>query len=120
MLHVDDGLLTGGGPHYEESLRKLKRCAPLKICENNQDIRFTGRSVKQDKKTKEIVLTQKGWAVPIEKRRKANVDSPMTPLAVKQVRSLIGKLAWPARETMPALAFDVSEMQQKMSEATVK
>ena len=33
---------------------------------------------------------------------------------------MIRKLAWPARETMPQIAFDVREAQQKMAEPVVQ
>ena len=47
-------------------------------------------------------------------------DAQLTAQELKQVRSLIGKLVWPARETMPHIAFDVSEAQQRMGVPTVK
>ena len=34
-------------------------------------------------------------------------------------RSIVGQLAWPARESMPQLAYAVSDLQQKVAEATV-
>jgi len=38
---------------------------------------------------------------------------------LNEYRSLVGQLAWPARESMPQLAYAVSDLQQKTSEATV-
>ena len=123
VLHVDDGLLRGKGSYYEEALKKLQKRAPLKIFKK-QALRFTGRTVTQDPKTHEIELTQKGYfddvlPIPIDKKRKGQLEGPLTAHATKQLRSLFGKLAWPARETMPQIAFDVSEAQQKMAEPVV-
>ena len=45
--------------------------------------------------------------------------SPLTPAELSSYRSLVGQLAWPARETMPQLCFGVSDLQQKTSIATI-
>jgi hypothetical protein len=108
VLHVDDGLLCGKGKHYEKSLEKLQTRAPLKVWKN-QGLRFTGRSVTQNPKTHEIDLTQKGYfddvePISVDKRRRAHPDAVLTALEIKQLRSLIGKLAWPARGTMPQIS----------------
>jgi hypothetical protein len=123
VLHVDDGLLCGKGTCYEDALKALQKRAPLKSFKK-QALRFTGRTVTQNQKTHEIELTQKGYfddvqAIPVDKKRKARPEAPLTAHETKQLRSLIGKLAWPARETMPQIAFDVSEAQQKMAEPVV-
>jgi len=80
--------------------------------------------VTQNPKTFETELTQRGYfdevvPIPVDKRRRMHPEAPLEPTETKQLRSLVGKLAWPARETMPQLAFSVSELQQKMSEPTV-
>jgi len=36
-----------------------------------------------------------------------------------QYRSLVQQLAWPARTTLPSIAYKVSDLQQRTSEATV-
>ena len=35
------------------------------------------------------------------------------------LRSLLGEMAWPAREGFPDIAYDSSDLQQRVSEATV-
>ena len=105
-------------------MRKLQKRAPLKVFKK-QALRSTGRTVTQDPKTHEIDLTQKGYfdevrPIPVDKQRKARLEAQLTAHETKQLRSLIGKLAWPARETMPQIAFDVSEAQQKMAEPVVQ
>ena len=47
-------------------------------------------------------------------------NQKLTPAELTHYRSLVGQLAWPARETMPQLAYAVSDLQQKTSGATVK
>ena len=81
-----------------------------------QALRSTGRTVTQDPKTHEIDLTQKGYfdevhPIPMDKKCKAHPEAPLTAHETKQLRSLIGKLVWSARETMPQIAFDVSDAQ---------
>ena len=34
-------------------------------------------------------------------------------------RSLVGKMAWPAHESMPLMSYDVSDFQQRTKDATV-
>ena len=102
VLHVDDGLCCGYGSYYEGALKELQKRAPLKVFKK-QALRFTGRTVTQDQKTHEIELTQKGYfdevqPIPIDKKRKGQPEAPLTAHETKQLRSLIGKLAWPARE----------------------
>ena len=86
---------------------------------------FPGRSLTQNPKTHEIDLTQRGYfddvePIPVDKRRRDHPEAAWTALEIKQLRSLIGKLAWPARETMPQIAFDVNEAYQKLAEPIVR
>ncbi len=78
----------------------------------------------QNPKTHEIDLMQRGYfddvePISVDKRRRAHLEAALTAPEFKQLRSLIGKLAWPARQTMPQIAIDVSEAQQKMAEPVV-
>ncbi len=57
--------------------------------------------------------------VPVDKRRRRQVDAPLTPRELKQLRAIIGKVAWPARETCRQLAFMSSELQQNIGSANV-
>ena len=54
---------------------------------------------------------------------KARISQMTLKLNAKELneyRSLVGQLAWPARESMPQLAYAVSDLQQKTSESTVR
>ena len=54
----------------------------------------------------------------LERMRQSN--QKLTPAELTHYRSLVGQLAWPARETMPQLAYAVPDLQQKTCGATVK
>ena len=54
----------------------------------------------------------------LERMRQSN--QKLTPAELAHYRSLVGQLAWPARETMPQLAYAVSDLQQKTEGSTVK
>ena len=55
--------------------------------------------------------------VPMARRKQSL--SPLTPKELHDYRSLVGQLAWPARQVMPQLAYHVSDLQQKTAQATV-
>ena len=57
--------------------------------------------------------------VIVSKQRRSESKSPLTPKELHDYRSLVGQLAWPARESMPQLAYNVSDLQQKVAQATV-
>eukprot|EP00972_Heterocapsa_arctica_P029585 4358716-Heterocapsa_arctica.AAC.1 len=38
---------------------------------------------------------------------------------ISAYRSLVAQLAWPARNTLPQIGFDVSDLQQRSAEVTV-
>ena len=55
--------------------------------------------------------------IPMARRQQS--QSPLTPKELHDYRSLVGQLAWPARQVMPQLAYHVSDLQQKTAQATV-
>jgi len=117
VLHVDDGMLAGKGPRYEKSLRYLQARAPLDKWRRG-DFEFTGRRVKQNKDFS-IEVDQHGYwkkvdPVFIPRARRSQPEDPLTHDEFVALRSLVGKLSWPARESCPTLAWDVSYLQQSM------
>ena len=50
--------------------------------------------------------------IPKERRRQPN--SKVTAKEEHDYRSLVGQLAWPARETLPGLSYIVSDLQQRV------
>eukprot|EP00974_Lingulodinium_polyedra_P090605 8786968-Lingulodinium_polyedra.AAC.1 len=55
--------------------------------------------------------------VPRERRR--TPDAEVTEAERSSLRSLLGELAWPAREGFPEICYDSSDLQQRVPEATV-
>ena len=55
----------------------------------------------------------------MSKDRRSQPTSKLNLNELHDYRSLTGQLAWPARESMPQLAYSVSDLQQKVSQATV-
>lgn len=51
----------------------------------------------------------------LDKNRKKCVDAPLTKDEFVQLLSLVGQISRPARESMPRLSLDVSELQQSVS-----
>ena len=118
VLHVDDGLTAGEGPHYEAAIQALRGRAPLDQW-RRQSFDFLGRHVTQlDDYTVEIDQ-KKYWSkvepLYLAKHRKKQLEQRLSEEEFVAFRSLVGKLSWPARETMPGLAFGVSELQQHLS-----
>ena len=122
VLHVDDAAHAGEGPAYERALNYIR--SKLTIGKEEQDeFEFLGRHVVQHKDfTIEIDQHTYVKAIPkvsvsMERRRKS--QELLTPKEVHDYRSLVGQLAWPARESMPQLNFLVSDLQQRVSGAKV-
>ena len=57
--------------------------------------------------------------VVIPTARRNQPKSPLTPVELHSYRSIVGQLAWPARNVMPQLSYAVSDLQQKTASATV-
>jgi hypothetical protein len=53
--------------------------------------------------------------IKLAPERKRQPEATLTPDEFNELRSLIGKLSWPARESEPRIAFGVSELQQSMT-----
>jgi hypothetical protein len=53
--------------------------------------------------------------IKLPPERKRQPEAPLTQDEFNALRSLIGKLSWPARESEPRIAFGVSELQQSMT-----
>jgi hypothetical protein len=51
--------------------------------------------------------------------RRNTPGSPLAPKELHQYRSIVGQLAWLARQVMPQLSFHVSDLQQKTKSVTV-
>ena len=71
-----------------------------------------------------FVVDQKSYvndvkAVFIPTTRRADAASPLTVEEKSSLMSLVGQLAWAARESLPHIAYDVSDLQQRFNVATI-
>ena len=55
----------------------------------------------------------------ITKTRRSTNDATVTGAEKSELMSLVGQLAWVTRESLPQIAFDVSDLQQRFDVATV-
>ena len=115
-VHVDDGLWAGFGEKFEKAKAYVRSKLNVKK-EHKQQFEFLGRTIKQlDDFT--ILINQHEYINKIEPifvttARRRTPDAKATPEEVSKYRSLGQQLAWPARTTLPGLAYDVSDLQQR-------
>ena len=121
-MHVDDGLWAGKGRNWEKASNALRAKLNFKH-ELRGEFELLGRrvtvsptEVKVDQW--EYIKKIKSVFVPAKRRRE-----PLSLLSAVErtaYQSLTQQLAWPARCSMPGLAFLVSELQQTGGTPTVK
>ncbi len=123
IIHVDDACFAGAGEAYDKAIESLRQKVKIGT-EDEQEFDFLGRHVKQlDDYT--IEIDQHTYVKNIERvkqckdRMTKDKNQKLDAKEMNQFRSLVGQLAWPARESMPQLAYAVSDLQQRTSEATV-
>ena len=122
VLHVDDACFSGSGPQFEKAMDYLRSKFIIGKEEYDSFI-FLGRHVKQLNDFS-IEVDQHDYVkglqrVVVSKERRSQPNAKLNHKELHDFRSLTGQLAWPARESMPQLAYSVSDLQQKVSEATV-
>ena len=118
LLHVDDGFHFGDGPEYEASMNKLFEDfeIPPEPPEKRKSGTFTflGRTVTRLDDMSFVVCQQTYVKdiIPIffPKTRRAEASSTLTAEEKSTLRSLVGQLAWAAREFFPHIAYDVSDL----------
>jgi len=122
LLYVDDACYGGRGTHFEHVMEQTyKRFNIGKKFTKEFD--FLGRHVKQYNDFR-IEVDMDKYIRSLEKVkipavRRNQPTSPLTAPEQHQYRSIVGQLAWPARNVMPQLAYHVSDLQQKTKSCTV-
>ena len=86
--------------------------------EEYDSFNFLGRPVRQNPDFS-IEVDQHDYVKGLQREldRKEHRSQPTSKLNHKELhhyRFLVGQLAWPTRETMPQLAYSVSDLQQKV------
>ena len=121
-LQVEDGLCLGEGKKFEASLDALEKVIPIK--RKRGDMVFSGRELSQGKNMiitlRQTKFLDGAQPIPLTKERNQNRTALQTPGEATSYRSLTQKLAWLARTSAPGVAFEVSEAQQLVPEATVQ
>ena len=122
VLHVDDACFAGEGPLWEKAMQHLRKKFIMGK-EEYGDFTFLGRHVLQ-KKDFTVEIDQHDYLstlqkVTVSRERRGQGGSPLTPKELHDYRSIVGQLAWPARESMPQIAYAVSDLQQKVAQAEV-
>ena len=119
-VHVDD-IIICGSVVFESVLTKLKQ----RLTFGKWWIReftYLGRQVKQSTDfTVEISLpsyAEKIPAVPISREQIANDTQEVAEQTREDLRRTAGAACWMARSTRPDLSFEVSLLQQSLTEAT--
>ena len=126
ILHVDDGFMAGHGELYEKKRSELLRYFEVKHEKvKMKEFMFLGLMVKQ-LDDGEIQLDQESYLADMKEifvprvRRQAKDDAAkLTEKELGDLKSLIGQLAWASRRSVPQIAFDVSDIQQRYPMATV-
>ncbi len=119
--HVDDVLMAGSGAHYEEFKWRLFKKLRLKEASHNI---FKCPKRKIERRPGGAILVSfehLGNIKPIYITRKIRrqPNDRLTLDETSSLRSLIGELGWPTREGFPEFCYDVSDLQQRVPEATV-
>ena len=119
-VHVDD-IIICGSVVFEKVLKRLKE----KLTFGKWYVRefdYLGRHVKQNDNFA-IELSQPHYPekvprVPISKEQLEQDDQPVTEVTRADLRKTAGAACWLAKSTRPDLSFEVSLLQQSLTEAT--
>ena len=124
VLHVDDTLHAGKGEGYEKTMDQILKTFDIKDDKRKEgNFSFLGRQVAQQPDGTVFVTMQtyldEVKPIFITKSRRSTNDATVTGAEMRELMSLVGQLAWVARESLPQIAFDVSDLQQYFHVATV-
>ena len=121
-LHVDDLLLGGCGAAHRQTVNALRSRFPFRKRKRNRG-EFCGSHISQDVLTKEIIVSQSTYALKFNKvtvRARAQPEDNATSAETRSLRESSGAVQWPAKESRPDLAVQVSLPQQALSDPRVR
>jgi hypothetical protein len=122
---VDDGMLFGDSKHpeFKEARKKLDQVFNMKEW---HDLRtgadYLGAQWVQSADGKTITVDMKQFVDKITSTspsRSEKDDRLLTPSEVTTFRSLLMKLAWPVRQVLPQLAYGVSYLATRVTNANM-
>jgi len=119
--HVDD-IMWAAVPEYERIMTDLFKHFELNQIEEG-NFRFCGREYSQSEDFSVYVTcknnTEKILPISFQKGTRG-LEHKATPSEIAQDRSVVGSLAWIARQTRPDLCYQTSKLQSVVSVAKVK
>jgi hypothetical protein len=117
-VHVDD-IMWGIEDEHESHIRLILEAFDMGKIEETP-FRYCGKEITQDDDFTIHVATknntEKIEQINIPQNRKAG---PATEGEISQLRSVVGSLAWVARESRPDIAYRTSRLQSRCAKATV-
>ena len=122
--HVDDTIVAGEGPEFEEAVRKLRARFPYRKWRIGSG-EFCGVQYQQCPHSFEITYHQQEYAkhlrpITICKERFRNKDSPATDREIAALRAVNGAANWLCSQSRPDLCTQVSFSQQCFPEPKVR
>ena len=121
-IHVDDGI-GGGDEKFQAALERIRKRFKFGSFEK-RDFTFTGIRFRQwddfSVEYDQVEYIEKIRPIEIPKVRRGQLESPLTPGEVTQLRSLTGALQYAAVHTRPDLAAKIGEVQSRVQKATVE
>ena len=113
-VHVDDTALGGAGKKFNDAVTALRARFPYRKWRCNSG-EFCEAFYHQDKKTKEIAMSQKLFAEklrPASIPKNASPDELLSESQIRVLRAINGSLNWIASQSRPDLAVQTSMSQQ--------
>ena len=119
-----DDLFHGGGLRHLQQMEKLRNRYKLGKYTWKTG-RFVGKDIKMEEDgalliSQEFYVESRVQKIPITRERKRRKYSLCTPVEVEQLRTLVGVLAWVAKETRCDLAGKTAILQQSFPKPQVK
>ena len=125
-VHVDDVVSSGDGDFYRERVRRLRSVFPFGSWKHavDESVTFCGCEVTQNLNGS-LDVKQERFAlglneVNMSRERKQQEESVATDEEKKQMKGLLGGLAWRANQTAPWLSATTSILQGHTQAARVK
>ena len=108
----NDGF-AGSGPEYDACVDATRKAFKLGA-EHEGKFDFLGRRIVQHDDFS-VSVDQRQFTTDLEtidipKERRRQPNALVTKQELHNFRSLVGQLAWPARQTMPGLSYIVSDL----------
>ena len=119
--HVDDFEYCGTASWHTNVIDKL--CAMFKISKKQKgSFKYIGLNIEQN--GNEIFVKQQTYVdglkeIPIDRKRRKQLDDPLSEEERKQLRSTCGQLLWTTSQTRPDAAFHSCQVSNYGNEATV-